>query len=349
MANAAFEQAKRKARDANILDVARRHGVLSRLKKIGDEYIGPCPNCGGEDRFGINPRKRGKNGKPGLFVCRGCDEGGDAIDLERFLSGTKFRDAVKDLSGAPIVEEDPGEAVRRARKWKFLREVIEETVFGLRPILGSPGETYLNDERCIDTRLPIIRRTLETVTAVGWHPSVYFSQDDPSKPFHELHKKRLGCIVGLMSDPATGQRLGPISRTYLVGGKKLCRAKTLKRAEDERLGVVRVSPDVDIRRLVVGEGLETAWALLEMGRVPTWSTGSKIVLRGLPVINDVEWLGIGADNDACRPGERGDSERAGREVRARWLEAGRKAKVFLPPDFKTDFNNVLMQRKGRGR
>ena len=45
MANV-FEQAKRKAREADILDVARRHGVLSRLKKVGDEYVGPCPSCG---------------------------------------------------------------------------------------------------------------------------------------------------------------------------------------------------------------------------------------------------------------------------------------------------------------
>jgi Zinc-binding domain of primase-helicase len=85
-----FEQAKRKALRADILDVAQRHGVLSRLKKAGGEYIGPCPNCGGTDRFGINPRKLGKNGKRGLFGCRRCDEGGDAIDLERFLSGTRF-------------------------------------------------------------------------------------------------------------------------------------------------------------------------------------------------------------------------------------------------------------------
>ena len=53
MANA-FEQAKRKAREVDILDVARRHGVLSKLKRIGVEYIGPCPICGGTDRFGIN-------------------------------------------------------------------------------------------------------------------------------------------------------------------------------------------------------------------------------------------------------------------------------------------------------
>jgi hypothetical protein len=349
MANAAFEQAKRKARDANILDVARRHGVLSRLKKIGAEYVGPCPNCGGTDRFAINPRKRGKNGKLGLFGCRVCREGGDAIDLERFLSGTKFRDAVKDLNGAPIAEEDPGEAAKRARKWAFLREVIEETVFGLRPILGSPGETYLRDERCIDTSLPIVRRTLETVAAVGWHPSVYFAQPDPSEPFHELHGRRLGCIVGLMTDPATGERLGPISRTYLVRSKKIGKAKTLKRAENERLGVVRIA-DVDAGRLLaVAEGLETAWALLEMGGVPVWSTGSDGIMRWLPVVDDVERLLIGADNDAHRPGERGASERAGRMLRARWLGAGRRADLLMPPGFKTDFNDVLMQRKGRGR
>ncbi len=158
-------------------------------------------------------------------MCRRCGEGGDAIDLERFLSGTKFRDAVKDLSGAPIVEEDPGEAARRARKWAFCRAVIEETVSGLRPILGSPGETYLRDERAIDTSLPAIRRALETIAAVGWHPSVYFSQKDPDEPFHELHGRRLGCIVGMMTDPATGERLGPISRTYLLAGRRSARRR----------------------------------------------------------------------------------------------------------------------------
>ena len=349
MANV-FEQAKRKAREADILDVARRHGVLSKLKKAGDEYVGPCPNCGrGKNRFAINPRKVGKNGKPGLFLCRQCREGGDAIDLERFLSGTKFKDAVKDLSGAPIVEEDPGEAARRARWWAFCRAVIEETVFGLKPILGSPGETYLRDERCIDTSLPVIRRALETTTAIGWHPAVYFAQKDPDEPFHELHGRFLGCIVGVMTDPAIGARLGPISRTYLLDGKKIGKAKTLKRAENERLGVVRISPDTDIRRLAVGEGIETGLSILEMGGVPIWSTGSDSIMGGLPVIDCVDELLIGVDNDARRPGERGASERAGRELRARWLGAGRKAQLFMPPGFKTDFNDVLMQRKGRGR
>ena len=96
---------------------------------------------------------------------------------------------------------------------------------GLRPILGSPAEAYLRDERAIDTSLPAIRGALETVAAVGWHPAVYFAQKDPNEPFHELHGRFLGCIVGIMTDPATGERLGPISRTYLLDGKKIGQGK----------------------------------------------------------------------------------------------------------------------------
>jgi putative DNA primase/helicase len=344
-----YEQARRKAQGADILDVARRHAVLSKLKKIGDEFVGACPHCGGRDRFAINPRKVGKNGKKGLFGCRGCPNGGDAIDLEQFLSGTKFKDAVRDLSGAASVEEDPGEGARRRRKWAFCREVIEETVDSLTPVQGSLGETYLRDERAIDTNLPAIRRVLETVVEIGWHPSVYFAQTDPSEAFHELHGRRLGCIVGMMTDPATGERLGPISRTYLFRGKKVGKAKTLKQAEAEKLGVVRISLGADAGQLAVAEGIETGLAVLEMGGVPVWSTGSDSIMRFLPVVDDVDELLIGADNDARGPGERGASERAARMLKSRWLKAGRRAQIFMPRGFKTDFNDVLMQRKGRSR
>ena len=36
---------------------------------------GPCPRCGGTDRFSINTHKK-------LWNCRGCNVGGDIIELE---------------------------------------------------------------------------------------------------------------------------------------------------------------------------------------------------------------------------------------------------------------------------
>ena len=50
------------ARNADILATAQSLGV--RVKKNGTtEWTGPCPVCGGTDRFSITSRKR-------LFNCR---------------------------------------------------------------------------------------------------------------------------------------------------------------------------------------------------------------------------------------------------------------------------------------
>lgn len=82
-----------RARDVPVTDVLERHSV--RLRRTGAERIGPCPRCGGDDRFGVHPDK-------GLFNCRGCGaKGGGAIDLEMFLSNCDFAGAIETLAGRP--------------------------------------------------------------------------------------------------------------------------------------------------------------------------------------------------------------------------------------------------------
>jgi hypothetical protein len=44
-----------RARASRIEDVIAARNI--RLRRIGAELIGPCPNCGGEDRFSINLKK----------------------------------------------------------------------------------------------------------------------------------------------------------------------------------------------------------------------------------------------------------------------------------------------------
>jgi putative DNA primase/helicase len=45
-----------RARQADLLDVAQRFGAL---KRVGvSEYVGPCPVCGGKDRFSVNIKKQ---------------------------------------------------------------------------------------------------------------------------------------------------------------------------------------------------------------------------------------------------------------------------------------------------
>jgi len=82
----AIEQAK----NADLIMVAERYGV--RLRRAGvNEFVGPCPTCGGRDRFSINIKKR-------LFNCRQCGAGGGAIALVQRVEKCGFADAVLKLA-----------------------------------------------------------------------------------------------------------------------------------------------------------------------------------------------------------------------------------------------------------
>jgi hypothetical protein len=180
-------------------------------------------------------------------------------------------------------------------------------------VAGTPGEAFLRNVRRIDTKA--IADVLERKDAIGWHPAVYFNQ-----PEHELHGKRLGCIVGVMTDPLTAQPTGGISRTYVHAGRKVSKAKTL----GTPAGVVRLSRDEDMHEgLHLAEGLETSLFAMSLGLRPMWSTGSTTLMASLPVMVSVECLTIFADHD-----QNGAGEKAAREAEARWLSAGKEVRVL---------------------
>ena len=72
-----------------IEDELARRGIHLRGKI---ERAGPCPVCGGTDRFGINTEKQ-------LWNCRGCGKGGDVIDLVQHIDASDFTAACTMLAG----------------------------------------------------------------------------------------------------------------------------------------------------------------------------------------------------------------------------------------------------------
>jgi DNA primase len=74
-----------------------------KLRRVGVEHIGPCPQCGGEDRFAINTKKQ-------LFNCRGCGIGGDVIQLVEHLDGVDFNTACSQLTGQAPPKKGNGKA-----------------------------------------------------------------------------------------------------------------------------------------------------------------------------------------------------------------------------------------------
>jgi phage/plasmid primase-like uncharacterized protein len=89
------------ARTIRIEDETAKRGIKLRG---GVDRCGPCPRCGGLDRFSINVKKQ-------VWNCRGCLTGGDVIALVQALDGVGFLDAIAYLAGA-----EPSSIVSNIRK-----------------------------------------------------------------------------------------------------------------------------------------------------------------------------------------------------------------------------------------
>lgn len=68
-----------------LLDIAQNH-ISGLKKKTAKEWAGPCPECGGTDRFIVWPDKE-------AWYCRGCDQGGDVIAFLRRFAGMSCPEA----------------------------------------------------------------------------------------------------------------------------------------------------------------------------------------------------------------------------------------------------------------
>ena len=85
----AVDQWVEQARAVPIESELARRGIKLNGKV---ERAGPCPKCGGDDRFSINTAKQ-------VFNCRQCGGRGDVIDLVRWLDGVDFIEACTTLAG----------------------------------------------------------------------------------------------------------------------------------------------------------------------------------------------------------------------------------------------------------
>jgi hypothetical protein len=80
----------------NTLDLASRKVQLKKVSNTNcGEWQGPCPGCGGDDRFHVWPEQ---NETKGGYWCRGCGKYGDNIQFLRDFEGMSFVDACNYLN-----------------------------------------------------------------------------------------------------------------------------------------------------------------------------------------------------------------------------------------------------------
>lgn len=294
-AKKAFDDWKADAQAVDILEEARALGA--KLRKTGTEWVGPCPACGGKDRFGVNPSKK-------VFICRGA-AGGDVIAMTMHLSGVDFlgacekltsksppRGKSKELSQQQKDEIERKRAVREEESRKHDAEANEREArraataadiwAACTPIAGTLAEVYINARGiptppqgwpdCLGFHNGLI---YELDTGLGSFPALIARVDDVGGDLIAIWREYLshdGRGKAPVPNPKLG--LGPAA-----GGAV-------------RIGGVG-------RKIGVAEGLLTAlavWTMLQY-KFPVWPTLSTSGMKGVEFPLEVEHVDIFPDGD----------------------------------------------------
>jgi putative DNA primase/helicase len=326
------------ARSVRIESEIARRGF--RLRRSGAEQVGPCPVCGGSDRFAVHTRKQ-------VWNCRGCNQGGDVIAMVQHLDACDFTTAVHLLAGTDPSRQAPkldpakiAEAHAKAARVEIDQIVDEYQRFmkamiiwsEAKPIAGTSAWHYLTDYRRLELPPGVSGRVLR------FHPECPFGSTT------------YPCLVALVRNIITDVPQG-IHRTALNldGASLRIDGKTARKAMGPIAGgAIKLTDTGELTTcLGVGEGIESVVSMRstpEFGPSPIWSLISDTGVRDFPVLAGIECLWIAVDND--KPDQHGRS--AGNEAALacskRWRGANRTVFRMVPDRVGEDLNDV--RRRG---
>jgi len=139
--------------------------LVGDLRKAGGYHVGPCPFCGGKDRFTVKHTEDGDR-----WHCRQCGDGKyhTPIDYIMRRDGVDFKEALKTLGGDATagnfiprkIEPTPKPLVVPASEWQAnaFREV--DTASNLLDPIQSRGQT---------ARMFLASRGFHWATLEAWH------------------------------------------------------------------------------------------------------------------------------------------------------------------------------------
>lgn len=262
---------------------------------------GPCPMCGGRDRFRFDD----KDGR-GTYFCSGCGAG-DGVQLAMSITGLSFRDVAAEVER--IAGTVKPTAIRTERtdedKLSALRRVFRES----RPIeRGDEACRYLAGRGL---------RLYDLPESIRLHPGMPYRDGGAV----------LGTFPTMLATvtDAAGRALS-MHRTFIQDGRKapVPAPKKLMQGLPLSGAAIRLTPVS--RSLGIAEGIETALAVSELFEVPTWSCISTSGIETFEPPEGVEHVVIFADHDANFAGQAA-AYRAAHRLALKGIEV----EVCIPP------------------
>lgn len=231
----------------------------------GGEWAGPCPWCGGRDRFRVWP-KHPSGDVGGRFMCRACGRTGDAIQLLRDRDGLTYPEACQALQVDPRPSSNARPCAPTRREWtpkptatppdawqEAAGRFIAECAANMTP--DSEGMAYALGRGL----------TPDTVArlGIGWNPSDRFEDREAWGMAPEVNAKGNAKRVWLPAGLVIPSR----RKAGLVAVKVRRTAWTL---EDERPKYIALPGSVPGLALGGGPGLPVLVVESELDAVLVW-------------------------------------------------------------------------------
>ena len=300
-----------------ITDVARGHWrqILPSFgyhPPMNPRSHGPCPMCGGKDRFRFDDRDG-----TGSWLCNQCGHG-DGFDLIQRLAGVQFLDARKQVAGMLGVKlENRNDAPSQEDKDRKAMQAVWQACG--QPTEGSPVGRYLK------SRVGILwpSNSLREHAAL-WNPAT---------------KTRMPAMVCMIAGP--NGRAANLHCTFLTSDGRKAEAEPVKRVMRGALpegAAVRLGKAS--KTMGVSEGIETAIAASILHKtMPVWATVNGTMLAKWIPPEESETIWIFADDDENYTGQAKAYQLANRLV----VQFKKRCEVILP-DIGNDFADQLKTR-----
>ncbi|ETD89825.1 DUF7146 domain-containing protein [Rhodobacter capsulatus] len=278
------------------------------------ERQGPCPRCGGKDRFGLNARKN-------VFLCRHCEHDGGKggpVDLVMFVRGCTFPEALDWLCG-PKPELSPAELAERQRKADERKAAQAAAAARFRAeAIGDARRIWADSVPAEGTavidylaRRGITREMLpRTPAALRFQLAARYMIPDGAAGWREIHRGP-AMVAGVLGRDGT---LTAVHRTWIDLDRpkgKIVLPRPDKPGEDwpakkvlgaKKGGAIRFVTPRGADTLVVGEGIETTlsamiadrmgaayWCGVDLGNMAGQRMhGKGLKYAGIPDMDDAE-------------------------------------------------------------